>query len=119
VTGPFKIAIHAMGGLLGRATGRDVNVLLSLRVVEGQVREKYQRYAARHWPEELAPIIQEAAAGEASHYAWIRDQLRAAGYGDESLAGSMNAAAEALHTLVATPIESATRQMTEFFTRSR
>lgn len=119
VTGPFKMAIQAMGGVFGRVMQRDANVLLALRIVEGQVREKYARYGAKSWPVDIAPIVKDGAATEAQHYAWVMEQLRAAGYGDQSLAGSVSAAAESLHTLLASPIEAATRQATQFFEQNR
>jgi rubrerythrin len=119
ITGPFKIAVQAMGGAIGLATRKDATVLLSLRVVEGQVREKYTRFAAKAWPADIAPIVQGAADEEARHYAWIADQLRASGFGEQSLAGSVGAAAEALHTFVANPIEAAARKVMEFVEQNR
>lgn len=119
ITGPFKMAIQAMGGVLGRVMQRDANVLLALRVVEGQVREKYARYGAKSWPVDIAPLVKEGAAVEGQHYAWVIEQLRAAGYSDQSLAGSVSAAAESLHTLLASPIEAVTRQATQFFEQNR
>lgn len=119
ITGPFKIAVQAMGGAIGLATRKDATVLLSLRVVEGQVREKYTRFAGKSWPADVAPIVQGAADDEARHYAWISEQLRAAGFGEQSLAGSVGAAAEALHTFVANPLEAAARKVMEFVEQNR
>lgn len=119
ITGPFKIAVQAMGGAIGLATRKDATVLLSLRVIEGQVREKYTRFAAKNWPADVAPIVQGAAEEEGRHYAWITEQLRAAGFGEQSLAGSVGAAAEALHTFVANPIEAAARRVMEFVEQTR
>jgi hypothetical protein len=119
ITGPFKIAVQAMGGALGLATRKDATVLLSLRVIEGQVRDKYARFAAKTWPADVAPIVQRAADEEVQHYAWITEQLRAAGFGEQSLAGSVGAAAEALHTFVANPIEAAARKVMQFVEQNR
>lgn len=119
ITGPFKIAVQAMGGAIGLATRKDATVLLSLRVVEGQVREKYTRFASKTWPADVAPLVQRAANEEAQHYTWISEQLRAMGFGEESIAGSVSAAAEALHTFVANPLEAAARKVMQFVEQNR
>lgn len=119
ITGPFKIAVQAMGAAIGLATRNDANVLLSLRVVEGQVRDKYTRFATKSWPADVADVVRGAATDEARHYAWIAERLQAAGYGEPSLAGSVSAAAEALHTFVANPLEAAARRVMEFVEHNR
>lgn len=119
ITGPFKVAVQAMGGALGLATKKDASVLLSLRVIEGQVRDKVVRYAAKSWPDDVAAVLSTAAADEQRHYAWIAEQLQSAGYGEQSLAGSVSSAAEALHTMLANPIEAAARQVMQFVEQVR
>lgn len=118
ITAPFKLAVQAFGSLVGLATRTDASVLLSLRIVEGQIRDKYRQFAAKTWPDELAALIQDSAEREAAHYTWIAEHLRAAGFGEQSLAGSVSNVAEAVHTLVATPIEAAARRVTAFVDRT-
>ncbi len=115
ITGPIKLAVQAMGG----ATMRDANVLLALRVVEGQVREQYARYGARKWPEDVEAVVRGSRDDEERHYRWVIDTLRDLGYGDQTLAGSVGAAAEALHKLVASPIEAVSKQFMRFVDQNR
>lgn len=119
ITGLFKIAVQAMGAAVSMATRRDAHVLLALRVVEGQVRDKYTRFAGLAWPADLAPLVTQASDDERRHYAWLEDEIRALGVSDQSLTGSVGAAAEVLHTWVAGPIESAARQMMQMVTQIR
>jgi ketosteroid isomerase-like protein len=107
VTGPFKVIVQAIGG----ATRRDANVLLALRVVEGQVREQYTRLAAQPWPADVDAVVQTAAAGEERHYRWILESLQDLGAGEDTWAGTVGAAAEAFHKVVATPIEAAAKHL--------
>jgi len=115
ITGPIKLAVQAMGG----ATMRDANVLLALRVVEGQVREQYARYGSRKWPEDVEAVVRGSRDDEERHYRWVIDTLRDLGYGDQTLAGSVGAAAEALHKLVASPIEAVSKQFMRFVDQNR
>lgn len=115
VTGPIKMAIQAMGA----ATLRDANVLLALRVVEGQVKDRYEHYRDRRWPSDVEAAVRAGDDDEARHYRWIADTLQTLGVGADSLAGSVSAAVEALHKMVATPLESMTKQMMRFVDENR
>jgi uncharacterized protein (TIGR02284 family) len=67
VTGPFKKALISVG-----AAGGDVGILRAFRVNEGQVRAKYDKYAARQeYPAEVAEIIRLNAQDERRHYEWV------------------------------------------------
>ncbi len=115
VTGPIKMAIQAMGA----ATMRDANVLLALRVVEGQVHDRYEHYRERHWPVDVEPVIRTGLADEARHYRWATERAQELGVGTDSLAGSVSSAVEALHKLVASPIEAASKQLLRFVDENR
>lgn len=110
LTGPLKMAVQAIGA----ATMRDANVLLALRIVEGQVRDKYASYAARPWPGDVEAVVRAAAADEERHYRWVADAVRAAGIADQSLTATIGAAAETWHKMVAGPIEMMAKQMMRF-----
>lgn len=110
ITGPIKMLVQAVGA----ATMRDANVLLSLRIVVGQVRDKYAGYAARAWPADVEPVVRGAAADVDQQYRWLADAVRAAGIGDQSLTATIGAAAETWHKMVAGPIESMAKQMMRF-----
>jgi hypothetical protein len=115
VTGPIKMAIQAMGA----ATMRDSNVLLALRVVEGQVKDRYAHYRDRRWPSDVELVVRAGDDDEARHYRWIVDTLQTLGVSADSLAVSVSAAMEALHKMVATPLESITKQMMRFVDENR
>jgi len=115
VTGPIKLAIQAMGAI----TMRDTNALLALRVVEGQVKERYAHYRDRRWPADVQPVIQRADDDEARHYRWVTDALAERGVSEQSLAGSVSSAVETLHRLVATPIETLSKQVMRFVDENR
>lgn len=104
-TAPFKLALQAAGAL----TMQDAAVLLSLRVVEGQVRDRYGRAARRSHDADVQKAVAHAAADESQHYGWIAEQLEGLGYGERTAIGSIAGVIEALHGALATPVEAAFR----------
>lgn len=77
-TGPFKQALQSLG-----AVGGDRGLLLAFRANELQVREKYDRYAAKAnaWPTHVKRVIDGCALDEERHYRWVADVLAAKGVG--------------------------------------
>jgi rubrerythrin len=71
-TGPFKSALQSMGGLAG-----DRGTLLAFRTNEGQVRAKYDAYAAKAnlWPTHIKRVIDACALDEERHYRWVHEVL--------------------------------------------
>ena len=77
-TGPFKQALQSLG-----AVGGDRGLLLAFRANELQVREKYDRYAAKAnaWPTHVKRVVDGCALDEERHYRWVSDALAAQGVG--------------------------------------
>ncbi|HEU4563899.1 MAG TPA: nuclear transport factor 2 family protein [Gemmatimonadaceae bacterium] len=115
VTGPFKLAMQALGGV----AMSDATVLLAFKVVEGQVRDKYRHFAGRAYPADVADVVRRAADDEATHYRWASDTLREMGYGENTIAGTVGVALETLHKAIATPLEAAARQVMRALDESR
>jgi ketosteroid isomerase-like protein/rubrerythrin len=106
-TGALKLAVQALG-----AVGNDVSVLLAFKTVEGQVRDKYRRAAARNHPGDVAEIVKRAAADEERHYGWVESALRGLGAGSGTLKHGVASALEQVHKLLADPIERVEREVT-------
>jgi hypothetical protein len=71
-TGPFKLAMQAMGSL-----GGDRTVLLAFKQNERQVRDKYRRTAnQRGLPPEVARVLKRGASDEERHYRWAEKSLQ-------------------------------------------
>lgn len=115
VTGPFKLAMQALGGV----AMSDASVLLAFKVVEGQVRDKYRHFAARAYPAAVSDVVRHAADDEDKHYRWVSDTLRDMGYGENTMAGTVGVALETLHKAIATPLEAAARQVMRALDESR
>ena len=68
-TGALKIAVQAVGAAAG-----DVTLMLAFKAVEGQVRDKYRRFASRAgMPEDVAEVVRSAAEDE--DIAWLYDNV--------------------------------------------
>ncbi len=78
LTGPFKKALQALGGV-----GGDRGLLLAFRSNELQVRNKYDMYAAKAnlWPHHVKQLVDRNALDEERHYRWVADVLAAMGVG--------------------------------------
>jgi len=71
-TGPFKLAMQAMG-----SAGGDRAVLLAFKTNERQGRDKYRRAAAtRGSPRDVARVLKRASRDEERHYQWAEKQLQ-------------------------------------------
>jgi rubrerythrin len=70
-TGPFKMAMQAMG-----SAGGDRAVLLAFKTNERQGRDKYRRAAAtRGLPRDVGRVVKRASRDEERHYRWAEKQL--------------------------------------------
>src|SRR5687767_400335 len=70
-TGPFKLAMQAMG-----SAGGDRAVLLAFKTNERQARDKYHRAAAtRGLPKDAARVLKRGSRDEERHYRWAEKQL--------------------------------------------
>jgi rubrerythrin len=71
-TGPFKLGLQSLGGLAG-----DRGTLMAFRTNEGQVRAKYDAYAAKAnmWPTHIKRVIDACALDEERHYRWVHQVL--------------------------------------------
>ena len=71
-TGPFKLAMQAMG-----SAGGDRAVLLAFKTNERHGRDKYRRAAAtRGSPRDVARMLKRASRDEERHYQWAEKQLQ-------------------------------------------
>lgn len=107
-TAPLKLAVQALGAAPG-----DVTLLLAFKAVERQARDKYRRFAARSWPQEVSEVIRRAARDEERHYQWVEGALREQGVGAGTIPHAMASAVEGLHKLLADPIEGLERRVKE------
>jgi ketosteroid isomerase-like protein/rubrerythrin len=106
-TGALKIAVQAVGAAAG-----DVTLMLAFKAVEGQVRDKYRRFANRiGHPPDVAEAIRSAAADEDRHYAWVEQTLRDLGVGPGSLPHGLASVVETVHKVLADPLERAEREV--------
>jgi ketosteroid isomerase-like protein len=105
-TAPLKLAVQALGAAPG-----DSTLLLAFKAVEGQVRDKYRRMAAKSHPAEVKEVVQRGASDEDRHYAWVEQTLRERGVGAGTLPHGVASAVEGLHKLLADPIEGLERQI--------
>lgn len=113
-TGPFKLAVQAAGKL-----GGDRGVLLAFKANERQVRDKYRRVANRQHPEDVAVVLQRAAADEAKHYAWALEALEDLGVSQSGRAARVAAAMEEPHARMADMMEGAGRGAMRAVERAR
>jgi hypothetical protein len=82
-TGPFKLAMQAMGSV-----GGDRAVLLAFKGNERQSRDKYRRAAGRKGlPPGVARALRRGANDEERHYRWAEKSLQQLGAGRRSAVG--------------------------------
>lgn len=113
-TGPFKLAIQALG-----AAGGDATVLLAFKANERQVRDKYRDRARRPYPVGAAEVVRRAAADEETHYAWATQALESLGYGTDTVTGQVEKAVELGNRMAADAAERVERQVGEGVERLR
>jgi rubrerythrin len=109
-SGMFKLALQGLAGL-----GDDVAVLRAFRSNERQVRDKYRRRAVRQEPEDVAAMIQRAAADEERHFEWVEATLRSLGHD----VGEFEDRAGRLHQRLADAMESTERGAMRAFESTR
>lgn len=106
-TGPFKLAMQAMGTL-----GGDREVLLAFKANERQVRDKYRRAAARKGlPVDVRRVLRRAASDELRHYQWAERSLKQLGVGGRSRTGRAARGVETAHARMADVIEGAQKPL--------
>lgn len=105
-TGPLKLAVQAIG-----AAGGDVTLLLAFKAVEGQARDKYQRFAAKPYPPDVAEVVRRGAEDERTHYRWVEQSLRELGAGDGTLQHGLASIVEGVHKIIADPVEAVAREV--------
>lgn len=107
-TAPLKLVVQALG-----AAPNDQTLLLAFKAVERQVRDKYGRFAAKRFPEDVREVVQRAADDEVRHYQWAEDSLRELGAGAGTLPHALGSALENVHKVLADPVEAAGRRVME------
>jgi rubrerythrin len=108
--GAFKLALQGMAGL-----GNDVAVLRAFRANERQVRDKYARFAAKEYPEDVSFVLRRNAADEERHYEWADTSLREMGHEPGVLEDGFGKA----HQRLADAYEATERGAMRFFERGR
>jgi rubrerythrin len=104
-TGPFKLAIQAVG-----IAGGDNGILLAFKANERQVRDKYRRVAERPFPDDVKTVLQGNAADEQRHYSWVLETLDELGLGADTPVGKMEQVVELGNEKMADVMESAERK---------
>ena len=107
-TAPLKLVVQALG-----AAPSDDTLLLAFKAVEGQARDKYQRFARKNYPSDVAEVVKKGAEDESRHYQWAEGALRELGVGAGTIPHTVASAIEGLHKLLADPIEAAGRKVME------
>lgn len=107
-SGVFKLAVQALG-----AAGGDRQVLMAFKTNEGQVRDKYRRFADCRYPPEVADVIRRAAADEEKHYAWAAEMLAKLDAGPETTLGRVQGVVEQVQGRVADAAEGVERVLME------
>ena len=101
-TGFFKAALQALGTL-----GDDRAVLMAWKTNEGQVRDKYRRYAEHVYEPAVGAVISRAADDEDRHYAWGEQVLAQLGVREGTFTHTAQKVAETVHGRVADVVEGA------------
>jgi rubrerythrin len=113
-SGFFKAAMQALGTL-----GDDRAVLLAWKTNEGQVRDKYRRYAGEVHDPAVGAIVTRAADDEDRHYAWGEQTLAQLGVREGTLAHTAQEAVEKVHGRVADVVEGAAQRVSGVVDRMR
>ena len=110
-TGPFKLAMQALGGAAGALGGGDAAVLLAFKANERQTRDKYRRVAdLADLPPGMNNIMRRAAADEATHYAWALETLDELGVDQDSVPARAERAVEIVNARMADVAEDVGRR---------
>ncbi|HEV7587605.1 MAG TPA: ferritin-like domain-containing protein [Longimicrobium sp.] len=113
-TGFFKAAIQALGTL-----GDDRAVLMAWKTNEGQVRDKYRRYAGRVHDPATGAIVTRAADDEERHYAWGEQTLAQLGVREGTLTHTAQETVEKVQGRVADVVEGAVQAVSGVVDRLR
>ena len=106
-TGPFKLAMQAMG-----SAGGDRAVLLAFKTNERQGRDKYRRAAAtRGLPRDVARVLKRASRDEQRHYQWAEKQLEQLHAGRRTAAGKAAGVMEVANARTVDAIEEGEKQI--------
>ena len=102
-TGPFKLAMQAMGSV-----GGDKAVLLAFKSNERQGRDKYARAAAKKGlPADVARVLKRGAADEERHYRWAERSLERLHAGRRTAVGKVAGAMEVVNARTVDVVEEA------------
>lgn len=107
-TGPFKLAIQALG-----KAGGDRATILAFKANEGESVAKYRAAAERPHAEAVAAVLRRAAADEEKHYAWAESRLKRLGAGPDTALGKAEAVLEAEHGASGAAMEAVARKAAE------
>jgi rubrerythrin len=113
-TGFFKTAIQALGTL-----GDDRAILMAWKTNEGQVRDKYRRYANQVHEPAAGAIISRAADDEDQHYAWGEQTLAQLGVREGTIVHTAQETVEKVHGRVADLVEGAGQRVSGVVDRMR
>jgi rubrerythrin len=113
-TGFFKTAIQALGTL-----GDDRAILMAWKTNEGQVRDKYRRYATQVHEPAVGAIVSRAADDEDQHYAWAEQTLAQLGVRECTIAHTAQETVEKVHGRVADLVEGAGQRVSGVVDRMR
>lgn len=113
-SGPFKLALQALGGAAGALGGGDGAVLLAFKANERQTRDKYRRLAdLADLPPSMSATLRRAAADEATHYAWVLETLDELGVDQSSNVARAERAVEIVNARMADVAEDVGRRAME------
>lgn len=119
-TGPFKLAMQALGAAAGALGGGDAAVLLAFKTNERQVRDRYRHVAELvDLPASMSATIRRAAADEATHYAWALETLDELGVDQHGTLGRAERAMEVANARLADVVEDAGRHVMQTAERVR
>ena len=107
VAGPFKLAIQALGGMVGD----DRTTLLAFKTNEYHVMDKYNRAAESPHPADTREYLTRAADDERRHYDCVGTALEQMGAGGGSIAGTLEHTLERLHGAAADILEGAEKRL--------
>lgn len=106
-SGPFKLALQAVG-----AAGGERTVLMALKANERQVRDKYRTAARRMLPVEVTTVLARGAEDERRHYLWVLETLEDDfGILSDSVVGRASRAGEVVHARLDDVLEEVERSL--------
>lgn len=114
-TGPFKLAMQAMG-----SAGGDRAVLLAFKTNERQGRDKYRRAAStRGLPKDAARVLKRGSRDEERHYRWAEKQLEQLHAGRRSAIGKAAGVVEVANARTVDVIEEVEKPIMTVFEATR